>query len=144
MAEVRPGGDKDGSNSAPAPPALGVGGSEIRAQLQPYSRLKWRKKLFHLLLRNCLSSFLLGPASFPCFTIHLERQNITISIWCLIKLGSWWTKTIFYQFRALLHTFQKKRNDQEPRTRLNISTSPKLNIFWVNLFQRGWLLSHTP
>ena len=64
-----------------------------------------------------------------------ERQNITISNWCLIKLGSWWTKTIFYKFRALLHTFQKKRNDQEPRTRLNISTSPKLNIFRVKLFQ---------
>ena len=34
-----------------------------------------KEKLFHLLLRNCLSSFLLGPATFPRFTIHLDLNG---------------------------------------------------------------------
>ena len=145
MAKVQPGGDKDCSNSAPAPPALGVGGSEIRAQLQPWSRVvffiwSWnftKRKVVPPSASQLPQLFSSRPSYFPLFynPPWFERQNITISNWCLIKLGSWWTKTISYQFRALLHTFQKKRNDQEPRTRLNISTSPKLNIFRVKLFQ---------
>ena len=38
-------------------------------------KLKWKEKLFHLLLRNSLSSFLLGPATFPCFTTHLDLNG---------------------------------------------------------------------
>ena len=63
-----------------------------------------------------------------------ERQNITISNWCLIKLGSWWTKTFFLSIQWFpLHILIN--HDQEPRTHLNISTSPKLNILRVKLFQ---------
>ena len=35
----------------------------------------WKEKLFHLLLRNSLSSLLLSPATFPCFTIHLDLNG---------------------------------------------------------------------
>ena len=117
MAEVRPGGDKDCSNSAPAPPALGVGGSEIRAQLQLWSRVMLLTRSWNFMKRENvppsasqqLQLFSSRSSYYPLFynPPRYERQDITTSIWCLIELGICWTKTIFYQFRDLPHIFKK-------------------------------------